>query len=332
MSDDLTGQGKRTNGNGTAPPPVPEQLPFPFVVGCRRSGTTLVRAILASHSEVAVAPESRFLTALVPEVSQRFDAVRMLDALYEHESFARWQLRRPLVERSFRDDPCTTYGDAVRRLYALWAQRQGKARGADKTPDHVLRIPLLAALLPEARIVHVVRDGRDVAASLLELGWVESIERAALHWRHRVLEGRLAAGSLPSVRYHELRYEDLVERPEPTVRALCAAVGLSFEPGMLTYQKAAAEALRTEPFPHHNRFVTRPLRPGLRDWRRDLPPQALYRFEALASDALAELGYEVRSHTRKPPFGTRLATRTDWLAWHRQKLTRSGRAALRGES
>lgn len=331
MSDDLTGQAKRANGREAAPPALLEP-PFPFVVGCRRSGTTLVRAILASHSEVAVAPESRFLTALMPDVSQRFDAVRMLDSLYEHDSFARWQLRRPLVERSFRDDPCTTYTDAIRRLYALWAGRQGKVRHADKTPDHVLRIPMLVALFPEARVVHVVRDGRDVAASLLELGWVEGIERAALHWRHRVLQGRQAAGLLPSVRYHELRYEDLVERPEPTVRALCAAMDLSFEPAMLRYEKAAAEALRTEPFPHHNRFVTRPLRPGLRDWRRDLPTMALYRFEALAGDALAELGYEVRSHTRRPPFGTRLATRAEWLAWHRQKLTRSGRAALRGES
>ena len=331
MSDDLTGQGQRTNGNGAAPPPVPERPPFPFVVGCRRSGTTLVRAILASHSEVAVAPESRFLIALVPEVSQRFDAVRMLDALYEHESFARWQLRRPLVERSFRDDPCTTYGDAVRRLYALWAQRQGKERCADKTPDHVLRIPLLAALLPEARIVHVMRDGRDVAASLLELGWVESIERAALHWRHRVLQGRQAAGQLPSVRYHELRYEDLVERPEPTVRALCAALDLSFEPAMLRYEKAAAEALRTEPYPHHNRYVTRPLRPGLRDWRRDLPAAAINRFEALAGDALADLGYELRSRSRPVPLSTRLVTRPDWIAWHSQRLTRSGRESLRGE-
>ena len=331
FAGDDAADANRTNGQKAPAPPAPDLPPFPFVVGCRRSGTTLLRAILGAHPQVAVPPESRFLMALVPDGTRPFEPARLLDALYNHDYFARWQLRRPAVEASFRDDPPGTYSEAIRRLYGLWAGGQGKARYADKTPDHVLRVGTLTALFPDSRVVHVVRDGRDVAASFLELRWVDSIERAALHWRHRVLRARQAAAVLPKSRYHEVRYEDLVSRPEPTLRALCAAIDLPFDPAMLRHEKSAAAALRTEAHPHHNRYVTRPLRPGLRDWRRDVPVPAVERFEALAGDALAELGYELRSRASKPPLGTRLATRSDWLAWHSQRLTRSGRDALEGE-
>jgi hypothetical protein len=336
MSGDDSGQVQRVNGsNGAdARANTPALDAFPFVVGCRRSGTTLLRAMLHSHPLIAVPPESRFLVALAPDVTRPWEPAHLVEELLDHDGFGRWQLRRPVLQASFRDDPPRTYTDAMRRLYALWAEGRGgngKARYADKTPDHVLRIGAVTALFPDARVVHVVRDGRDVAASFLELGWVDSIEKAALHWRHRVLTGHQAGALLPSSRYHEVRYEDLVERPEPTLRGLCAALGLTFDPAMLRHERAAAALLRSEAFPHHNRYVTRPLRRGLRDWRRDLPPAAVDRFEALAGDALALLGYELRSRTHKPGLGPILATRSDWLAWHTRKLRRAGRDALKGE-
>jgi hypothetical protein len=269
--------------------------------------------------------------ALAPDGLRPLDPGHLVEDLYDHEWFGRWQIRRPVLEASFRDDPPRTYTDAIRRLYGLWAAQRDRPRFADKTPDHVLRIGALTALFPDARVVHVVRDGRDVAASFLELGWVDSIEKAALHWRHRVLTGRQAGALLPTSRYLEVRYEDLVERPEPTLRGLAAALDLDFEPAMLRHEKAAAALLRTEAFPHHNRYVTRPLRPGLRDWRRDLPVPAVERFEALAGDALSELGYELRSRTHRPGLGARLGTRSDWLAWQARRLRRSGRDALQGE-
>lgn len=326
MSGDATPAGA-TNGHQAQP----ERAPFPIVVGCRRSGTALLRAMLASHPEVAVPPESRFLLTFAPDALRRFDGLRLLDDLYDNESFGRWQLRRQLVEASFRDDPPPAYPDAIRRLYELWAAKSGKPRYADKTPDHVLRIGAVTTLFPEARVIHIVRDGRDVAASFLELGWVDRIEKAALAWRHRVLRAREAAALLPKLRYHEVFYEELVERPERTLRSLCAAIDLPFDPAMLRHEKAAAEGRRTEAFPHHNRYVARPLRPGLRDWRRDMPEAAVQRFEAVAADALSEFGYELRSRTHRPPLGTRLVSRRHLLRWRSQKLTRSGREALEGE-
>jgi hypothetical protein len=297
-------------------------VPFPFVVGARRSGVSLVQAIFDSHPSMAVPPECDFVVALAPDGRLPFGLRRFLDTLYADERFRRWRLPRAEVELSFTADPPQTYADAVRRVYMLWADRRGKPRYADKNPDHVLRIAALDALFPEARIIHVVRDGRDVAASSLELGWVKTIEQAALQWRRHVQAGRRAGRLLPSLRYHELRYEDLVGDPEATVRRLCQAIELPFHPAMLDHRRSAAQVARPPAaYPHHNRYVTRRLMPGLRDWRRDLPGEAVGRFELLAGPLLDELGYEL--HGQRLARGLRLQARVRWLGWHTRHLRRA---------
>jgi hypothetical protein len=302
----------------------PHRPPFPFVVGARRSGASLVQAVFDSHPLMAVPPECDFVVALAPDGRRPFTLRRFLDTLYADERFRRWRLPRAEVELSFTADPPPTYTDAVRRVYSLWAERRGKRRYADKNPDHVLRIPALDALFPEARIIHVIRDGRDVAASCLELGWANTIEQAALHWRRHVQQGRVAGRLLPSIRYHELRYEDLVTDPEPTVRRLCQAVEVDFHPAMLDHRRSAAQVARPSPYPQYNRFVDRRLMPGLRDWRRDLPAEAVGRFELLAGSLLEELGYELQG-TRLPR-GVRWQARARQLGWHTRRL-RSRRAS-----
>lgn len=274
----------------------------------------LVRAMCDSHPLLTVPPETDFPLALAPvERTPAFDPRRFVDAVYADDGFGRWRLPRAAVELSFTARPPASHADAVRRVYTLWAEHQGKRRYADRNPDNVLRLGALTALFPEARIVHVVRDGRDVAASWLELGWADTIERAALHWRHRVRQGRQALRLVGERRYHELRYEDLVRDPEATLRRLCAVIEVPFDHAMLEHRRAAAAAARRELRPHHHRSVTQPLRPALRDWRRDLPPAAVARFELAAGDLLSDLGYELAD--RRPGVGTRLAVGRRRLSW-----------------
>ena len=299
--------------------------PFPFVVGCHRSGLTLLRAMCESHPDMAVAPESGFLLTARPARPDAFTPTRFVEQIYADAQFRRWGVSRAAVELSFHATPPRTYVDAVRHVYTLWAAQRGRARYGDKTADHVLGLATITTLFPEARVVHMVRDGRDVAASILELGWSDTIEHAALHWRQRVLQGRQARDLLDPDRYHELRYEDLVMQPEPTLRKMCAAIGLPFHPAMLNHQRAAATVARTEPPANRNRYLGRPVMPRLRDWRRDLPAAAVDRFEVVAGDALAELGYELRNpSSQKQALGTRLAARRQWLSWHSQRIRRRG--------
>jgi len=202
--------------------------------------------MLDSHPELAVPPGSHFALARSVRSLRR--------ALRREPWFALWEIAAP--------------------------------RYADKTPHYVSHLSLLAARFPEARFVHVVRDGRDVALSLLEVPWgPDTIKEAALHWRRRVLEGR--AAGLPGNRYREVRYEALVADPERELRALTAWLELDYDASMLAYPDRAL----TVPHPEHHRRLGLAPTPGLRDWRRDIDSDDAARFEAVAGDALAELGY-----------------------------------------
>jgi Sulfotransferase family len=244
---------------------------FPFVVGCSRSGTTLVRAMLDAHPGMAVPPESHF--ALAPDVR------RLRRALRRERWFALWEIEAP-------DLRGLGVADAVRALFAAYAAKEGKPRYADKTPHYVSRLPELAARFPEARFLHVVRDGRDVALSLREVPWgPDSVEEAALHWRRRVLEGQ-AAGLGPD-RYREVRYEALVADPEGELYGVATWLGLPYDDAMLGYPDRPLVV----PYPAHHRRLRRPPTPGLRDWRREMAPDEVARFEAVAGDALEAFGY-----------------------------------------
>lgn len=296
-------------------------LPFPFVVGCPRSGTGLVRVMYASHPDVAVAPDSPFVVRLLP-TSRRlsdpapFDPAWFVDAIYASEDFRRWQLPRSTVELSFRENPPVSYADAARSVYLLWARRQGKTRYMDATLGNIGHIAVLTMLFPDSRMVHLIRDGRNVAASLLELGWADRIEDAARYWRDQVGSARQALQRLPAGRHHELRYEDLVLSPERTLRRACDAIDLPFDHSMLDYRRTASAVVRASPRPHRHQFLIHPPMRGLRDWRRDLPAVAVDRFEALAGDLLTELGYELRAESH--PRHIRATARRRARGWRRR--------------
>jgi hypothetical protein len=293
--------------------------PFPFFVGCGRSGTTLVRALVDAHPLMAIPPESHFVVAQAPGRGKRFDPGAFADALAASDRFALWELDRADVAAAVAAAPAG-YPDAVRAVFALWAERAGKPRYGDKTPGYVVHVPAIARLLPEAVFVHVIRDGRDVAASFLDVGWAASAEEAARHWALRVRRGRRAGRALGPGRYHELRYEDLVADPELALRTVCDAIGLAFDPAMLDHRAGAAEVARTTSHPGYHRHLGEPLRDDLRDWRRDLAPSQQARVELVAGPLLAELGYPLSG--ARPSAGDRAAVAGQWLRWQLHRTTK----------
>lgn len=272
---------------------------FPFFVGMGRSGTTLFRAMFDSHPEMSIPGESGFIVRLGRrrgryERNGSFVVEPFVADLLEHRGFRRWGLPEQDVRAALANPPLGGFTDAVRRLYALHAAREGKPRYGDKTPNYVLSLPLLADMFPEARFVHIIRDGRDVALSHLDIKeWgPDSVEEAAVEWRRNVRKGMRDGSRLGVHRYREVRYEDLLDRPEATLVDLCGFLDLPFHPAMLTYAERAADVLRTEAFPqHHSRLASGPTK-NLRDWRRDMTPADASRFEAIAGGLLSELGYD----------------------------------------
>jgi hypothetical protein len=273
-------------------------VPIPFFVGCQRSGTTLLRAMFDSHPTMAVAHHSYFISTLGRirrkyERRHGFATEAFLADLFAHAWFQRWNLPQDAVRSVIRMPPPRDYAEAVRRVLALYARHQGRDRYGDKTPRYVLDMRMIADLLPEAKFVHLIRDGRDVALSLVNVDFgPRDIASAALYWKARVTEGGQAGRRLGRQRYREIRYEDLIKNPEAEVSALCTFLDLTFDRRMLLYHQRFPEIVATTAWPESHQHLSLPPTKGLRDWRREMDHGDLDAFNIVAGDLLEELGYD----------------------------------------
>jgi hypothetical protein len=294
---------------------------FPFFVGCDRSGTTLVRAMFDSHPNMAVPGESFFIVPMAYnrkryEEGRGFATDLFLSDLFKQPGFLKWNLSKERVMNALAFPPPENYAEAIQRLFCLYAQVHGKSRFGDKTPPYVRNIPLLAQLFPEARFVHIIRDGRNVALSIQEIGIrsgprrYKNIGECAIHWKDRVELGRNAGQQIGPDRYLEVRYEDLVEEPERIVRLLCQFryedlveeperivrllcqfVDLEFHDQMLRYFERAETVVISFKNPAVQKNIFLPPTKNIRDWRSQMPKGDLVLFEMIAGDLLQELGY-----------------------------------------
>jgi Sulfotransferase family len=272
--------------------------PFPYIVGVERSGTTLTRAMLTSHPDLDITEEAPFRVDMSLkheryEHPHGVDIEAFVSDLCRDRFFSYWGLSEDEVRRLLSEAAPPTYSDAMRAVFRHRARVVGKTRYGDKTPSAVNFLPLLAHLFPEARFIHVIRDGRDVALSQVNVdSGRRSVGDVALEWKAQIERGQRDGGILGPQRYREVRYEELVDDPGRVVRSLCEFVELAFDPRMLTYYERAEAIVglpETAPF---DRNIYLPPTKGLRDWRHQMRRGDLEIFETIAGNLLQRLGYE----------------------------------------
>jgi hypothetical protein len=224
---------------------------------------------------------------------------KVIRRLLAHPKFARLNIGREELMRLAGNGKLTTYAILVSRIFDLYGTVRGRTLVGDKTPDYVRQIETLHALWPRARFVHLIRDGRDVALSMMEwpkvhpkpgdfVTWQEDpISTAALWWELNVRLGRQAGSALGPDLYYEMRYESLVWHPREESAALCEFLGVPYDDAMLRFWEGEAES---DPGLEKKR-AHQPVTPGLRDWRSQLSPEDDERVEAAAGALLDELGY-----------------------------------------
>lgn len=276
---------------GDGVPPV-----FPFFVCFGRSGGTLLRAMLCSHPDMAVPEESFFVAEMARSYSvsvSGFELEEFLAQLSRRPAFRRWGLPEEGLRDALSPAP-TDFAGVVRAVYGHYAAVHGKTRYGDRTNINMFALPTLATTFPEARFVHLVRDGRDVALSWRELPFgLKRAEEVALHWVANVGAARRAGSWVGPERYREIHYEHLVEDPEQTLRQVCEFISLPYHPGMLSFADQAEEVVGSSLRPGVHAGLGSPLTPGARHWRREMGRPDVVAFESLAGDLLAELGYDL---------------------------------------
>ncbi len=270
------------------------------MVGEARSGTTLLRVMLDAHPNLAIPPESYFISGLYRFRSRyerkdgSFDLPRFAADLRGLHKFRDWDLPEDAFRAAFGVPMAGgTYADAIRLLYRTYAGVQGKPQYGDKSPGYVSRMKLLVHLFAEARFVHIVRDVRSVALSLIEMPaeWgTRTVPEGAARWRHRVSRGHAEGTALGPDHYLEVRYEDLVADAEGQLRRILEFLLLPWDDAVLRYAEQGLSRVPEGSRGMHSNVARAPTR--TRDWREQMSREDLEAVEAIAGDLLTEMGYE----------------------------------------
>lgn len=329
-----------------------EDTPF-FIVGPGRSGTTLVRSLLAAHPRIAVTPETHFLkfAALAaaregrPGAEAPADPEAFWQALVESPRFLDLDVEPEAVRRRLNASGEATYRGVFAAMLAAYGARWGKPRVGEKTPGHVRMLDRLLAWFPEARVLLLRRDPRAVVASQLKTPWVRpliappglsggylvrsrlaQVARYAEDWRqvHQAIQPQLARDPRVSV----VTYEALVRDPEGELRRVCAHLGEPYDPAMLSERSdetvPAWRAGRSDAWrqAHHARTLKPVSTDALETWRGELSAVEAALIEGRCAAGMAAAGY-------RPATGA--AGRIGGRAVYRAAVAGArGEAALRG--
>lgn len=258
------------------------------IVGSGRSGTSYLGVTLASYLDIGIAAEPKFVASTYYQLEKFGDLEkpenlrRLVEHVHRSHIFEQLNSKRnirttpdEILERVRRP----TYTDVVYAAFDLVAAKRGRSRLGYKDPGDVIHIPLLAKLLPTARFVHIIRDGRDVALSFLKFNWgPTNLYTGCRYWDEAVRRGRTAGAALGD-RYFELRLEDLVLDTERVATEMSCFL-----------HRRHDEALARDLI----ELVNRTKEPGMiHSWKKRMDKKQRYLCEAVAGSTLSACGYEI---------------------------------------
>lgn len=228
-----------------------------FLVGCPRSGTTLLQCLLAAQKDTASFPETFFFPHLISKRRlQRMIGIASSEAVGWFDSYFKKIHRSDLLDfvpqRTWRVQP---YAEKFVALLDTITLEQGKDVWVEKTPAHLLYIKYIEKLVPNVCFIHIIRKGEDVIASLYEVaenypeiwGGKRSIEECVNRWSRDIYISKKFLGR----RNHAfVKYESIIENTRYALEQLCNFINITFQDNMLSeYHKVSKKVvLDTEPW------------------------------------------------------------------------------------
>ncbi len=276
-----------------------------FVLGCPRSGTTLLYHMLLSAGDFAVyRAESNVFNLLVP----RFRGMR--SATDRRELMEVW-LRSNLFRASGLDageisarvlDECRSGGDFLRIVMEEIANKQGVRRWADCTPDHLLYMEEIKRQIPNALFIHIIRDGRDVALSYVQQNWShplpwdqeEHLAVAGLYWEWIVRKGR-EQGRRLGEDYREVRFENLIANPQQVLSELGSFIDHDLDYERIQRAGIGSVSQPNSSFADETQGKFNPLD----RWKNRMSAEHVAGFEDLVGEFMTELGYSLSSNAKR---------------------------------
>jgi hypothetical protein len=266
---------------------VSEENPV-VIGGCARSGTTLMRVMIDTHPNIYCGPETGLL--YLRTLTRR--KIRKLSRKLEiPEEDLRAMMRGT-----------DSYFSFVETLFDHLRKKAGKPRWGDKSPQNVLHLDRIFHHFPEARFIHMIRDGRDTACSLrtfpryrmvdgrrVELDTMNPLDQCVRRWVHDVEAGMAYRGD---PRYIEVKYEDLIGSDEESLIRVLGFLGEPWDERVTKYYQIESPGRDEDKMPQ-NPGATKPIyRTAHRRWRKEFTEEDKRVFKAIAGDLLVTLGYE----------------------------------------
>jgi len=272
-----------------------------FIVGAARSGTTLLQYMLRSNPELSFpTAESHFIIPFhkfrnkFGDLSQQDNLIFLLEEIYKFrkpffdDDVHGLDFNPAALAEEFHKAGIQNISGVISAIFRKNAQGEGKKRWGDKTPYYVFHMETLLEMFPNAQFIHLIRDGRDCALSMLERKWhlqIFNIYHTACTWDRYVTAGKMFGDLFPE-HYIELRYEDLLTHPEKSLKILCAFLNIEFSESVINYEKSD--------FPGKTPLIQEPLKKTNQGkWKQQLSKRQISIFEAVAGDTLKECNYEI---------------------------------------
>lgn len=267
-----------------------------FLLGSQRSGTTMLRLMMNNHPNLAIPHETAFITiydkklSAYGDLSDKDNVRRLLNDVSQHPLVKRGNLIRDsdaILRRSI-----ASYRDFIDAVFQAYADSLGKARWGDKTPFYTPDIDVLHRIFPDAKFLHLVRDGRDVVLSQKSIEWMSgNLPKLILDWQWKTTIAH-KVGSVLGDNFLEIRYEDLVRQPEEMLRRICDFICESYDPAMLSYSEKGEGIVPADSLKWHRNSIRPPDPSRLDRWKTGLARAERIIFEQLAGDTLDLFGYE----------------------------------------
>jgi len=271
-----------------------------FIIGAGRSGTTLLRSMLVASGQIAIPPE----TQIIHKLPARFQVRRglgweglvksLIPEFESHKHFYLWKsnlasaytnaMKLPKNERSL-----AKLIDVIYKTYAAEQFPEATFWG-DQSPIHTFFLPNILSIFPNAKFVHLIRDGRDVVASLIKMNGDASLYESIYRWKESIFRVKKMRRKIKDVNYLEVKYEELVSDPETALRKVSDFIGIAYSNTMLDYWKLES-TVENKVYEHHHNLQKPVFTSSIGAWKTRLTDEQQRITSHELSGLLSELGY-----------------------------------------
>ena len=271
--------------------PLLKKTPRPvFVVGMNGSGTSMLADCLGQHPELfAIYFETKIFPYFLQNISRYGDLNNDKNFLMLWKAVLRTPVMTQIngwipldLPNNWQQFP-RDFSSIIDAVFTSIAHKQKKQRWLEKTPQYIQHLELLNKSFPEAKFIHIVRDGRDCAASF-HRRWRRSPEYTIYRWKRVLHEGRLQSTSLGG-KYFELAYEDITTNPEKWLRQICDFIDLPFNEAVLRSNQPHKVGI--------GKGTPGPIQPNSQKWKSYFDKKQIAALEEIAGASLCANGYEI---------------------------------------